>query len=307
MNKEATSYRLSPAAIVFIERLAEGLGVSCTSVVEMAVRKIGANALTANILAANSIIDGKITDSAVDGPPGSCNRAAGPGKVGCKMSRIWIGLLLTVACISSLSATVISGQVTKLLGKELVKSKNGNSIWVDRSPGAEVSVRFELQNCVYDEPVLLGSSSISVPNTKTFAPNPDGSIDGSVTGNDIIFCHGAVLRECERCLVTRQTYYKVQILYKGQLIVSRDCYIAGPSWDIATASQVWNDPGRFLTFADQQAAAEEARQLEAARAACKVIYKRTIDKKAQDLTIRETELVHACQGLDLYPPKELEQ
>jgi hypothetical protein len=35
---------------------------------------------------------------------------------------------------------------------------------------------------------------------------------------------------------------------------------------------------------------------------CVSIYHKTIDKKASDVTIRESELVKECQSLDLYPP-----
>jgi uncharacterized membrane protein len=40
-----------------------------------------------------------------------------------------------------------------------------------------------------------------------------------------------------------------------------------------------------------------------ARAACTVIYHNTIDKKVNELTVREEEQVRACQALDLYPPQ----
>jgi hypothetical protein len=35
---------------------------------------------------------------------------------------------------------------------------------------------------------------------------------------------------------------------------------------------------------------------------CVTIYHKTIDKRASDLTVRESEQVKACQSLDLYPP-----
>jgi hypothetical protein len=35
---------------------------------------------------------------------------------------------------------------------------------------------------------------------------------------------------------------------------------------------------------------------------CVTLYHATIDKKASDLTVRESELIAGCRGLDLYPP-----
>jgi len=50
---------------------------------------------------------------------------------------------------------------------------------------------------------------------------------------------------------------------------------------------------------DAKAAAERAK----VRAACALIYKNTIDKKINDLTVREEQQVRACQVLGLYPPQ----
>ena len=35
---------------------------------------------------------------------------------------------------------------------------------------------------------------------------------------------------------------------------------------------------------------------------CAAVYRATIDKKTSDLTMRESQLVKACQAIDLYPP-----
>jgi hypothetical protein len=37
---------------------------------------------------------------------------------------------------------------------------------------------------------------------------------------------------------------------------------------------------------------------------CAVIYKKTIDEKAADITTRESEQIKACQSVDLYPPRK---
>jgi hypothetical protein len=37
---------------------------------------------------------------------------------------------------------------------------------------------------------------------------------------------------------------------------------------------------------------------------CVTLYHATIDKKASDLTVRESELIAGCRGLDLYPPSK---
>lgn len=47
-------------------------------------------------------------------------------------------------------------------------------------------------------------------------------------------------------------------------------------------------------------AAEEQRKI---RAACTVIYQKTVDMKVKDLTVREEQQVRACQALSLYPPQ----
>ena len=47
-------------------------------------------------------------------------------------------------------------------------------------------------------------------------------------------------------------------------------------------------------------AAEKRRKV---RAACTVIYQYTVDKKVNDLTVREEQQVRACQALGLYPPQ----
>jgi hypothetical protein len=46
--------------------------------------------------------------------------------------------------------------------------------------------------------------------------------------------------------------------------------------------------------------AEERRRI---RAACSTIYQSTIDKKVQDLTVREEQQVRACRALDMYSPQ----
>jgi hypothetical protein len=48
-------------------------------------------------------------------------------------------------------------------------------------------------------------------------------------------------------------------------------------------------------------AAEDAKTAKI-RAACTVIYARTVDKKVGDLTVRETQQVQACQLAGMYPP-----
>lgn len=39
---------------------------------------------------------------------------------------------------------------------------------------------------------------------------------------------------------------------------------------------------------------------------CVTLYRATIDKKTSDLTVRESELIAGCKGLDLYPPPKEE-
>lgn len=52
--------------------------------------------------------------------------------------------------------------------------------------------------------------------------------------------------------------------------------------------------------AEQDAkAAEERAKI---RAACKLIYEKTADKRIGDLTVKESQLVQLCQMLGLYPP-----
>jgi hypothetical protein len=40
---------------------------------------------------------------------------------------------------------------------------------------------------------------------------------------------------------------------------------------------------------------------------CTQLYSQTIDKKTSDLTVRETELVKACQSISLYPPQKYQE
>jgi len=49
--------------------------------------------------------------------------------------------------------------------------------------------------------------------------------------------------------------------------------------------------------------AEAALERRKARAACRAIYRSTIDKKVNELTVREDQQVRACQALDMYPPQ----
>jgi hypothetical protein len=54
--------------------------------------------------------------------------------------------------------------------------------------------------------------------------------------------------------------------------------------------------------ADRQAAKEaaEAEEMLRIKARCHALYKRTIDKKQADLTVRETQQITACEALDYY-------
>ena len=47
VNKEATSYRLSPAALALVEKLAKELGISRTAAVELAIRDLAKKRLPA--------------------------------------------------------------------------------------------------------------------------------------------------------------------------------------------------------------------------------------------------------------------
>jgi len=90
--------------------------------------------------------------------------------------------------------------------------------------------------------------------------------------------------------------------------------------DIVSLTFSLEDPKRTQQLTDERAQqlyeeskAELAKEkaAEAVRAAkerrvranCRAVYTSTIDKKTGDLTVRETELVKACQALGLYPPE----
>lgn len=62
------------------------------------------------------------------------------------------------------------------------------------------------------------------------------------------------------------------------------------------------DRGRLDKLRAEEAAktAEEQAKI---RAACKVIYDKTADKKVGDLTVREAQQVQSCQVLGLYPAR----
>src|ERR1035441_168380 len=78
-----------------------------------------------------------------------------------------------------------------------------------------------------------------------------------------------------------------------QLVAERDARIAKDraDADAKAAKDRWDADAK---------AAEEKRRL---RANCMVIYQNTIDRKVEDLTVREEEQVRACQVLGLYPPR----
>lgn len=58
-----------------------------------------------------------------------------------------------------------------------------------------------------------------------------------------------------------------------------------------------------LDQAKTQEAARVAEEQAKIRAACRVIYDKTADKKVGDLTVREAQQVQSCQLLGLYPPR----
>lgn len=103
--------------------------------------------------------------------------------------RLAVGLLLFAHL---LPATVISGQIINLTGQITTSNR---------------SVQFTLQNCGANMPVVVGSSVI-VPASYTYVPNPAGRLAGTVVGNDIISCGTTV----------GQTYYQVTIFAGTQQV-----------------------------------------------------------------------------------------
>ena len=233
--------------------------------------------------------------------------------------------LFSVLTLSVLSvhATVVYGNVSELLRSLPDKSLQA------LAENSTLEVQVVLQNCSTGTPRLDGFSLI-VPTNKTLgtyqAPTVTGALEsrvvGTVIGNDVIDCDGVV----------GSTYYKVDILSGGQPVYQMNCLIIGPYWNIETVvpvspeqqeqlrkevvaakeAKVAKEAAEEQSRAIEEAAATVARALEEAREAhdlkvkraiCKRVYARTVDKKVSNLTVRDTQLVRACQSIDLYPPE----
>ena len=131
-----------------------------------------------------------------------------------------------------------------------------------------------------------------------------------------------LFRACDPCDFEKDSESQIGYPFPGPLFVRDDVQ----SLEFSLPSS-WQSPEdeRLAAQKIQKAAAEEKRkraeenaryarikaeedakavtERAKVRAACALIYKNTIDKKINDLTVREEQQVRACQALDMYPPQ----
>jgi hypothetical protein len=128
------------------------------------------------------------------------------------------------ALVQSAVAPVITGKVVDLSGQPA---------------GTNRTVLFTLKNCGTNPARVVGSSVI-VPPVKEIVPNQASILTGTLVGNDVIEC-GSTLG---------QTYYEVTLKQGSSVIYTKNYFISGGTWNIATANALNTDPTAFLTGRD---------------------------------------------------------
>jgi hypothetical protein len=122
------------------------------------------------------------------------------------------------ALVQSAVATVITGKVVDLSGQPA---------------GINRTVVFTLKNCGTNPARVVGSSVI-VPPVKECRTRRRS---GTLVSNDVIECGSTF----------GQTYYEVTLKQGASVIYTKNSFISGGTWNIATANALNSDPTAFLT------------------------------------------------------------